>query len=145
VASVPVRQGIGDEEEEPTMNKRSAMLVAAGLVLTLIVGGVAIAVGITGPSSSAAATKTSKHHKHQKPIIKTVRRTVTVHKQAPAAGVAAPVYASAPASSSSNGSGYSSAYPSSGSSYGDDSYEGGSGHGGEDNHGGGSGHGGGDD
>ena len=30
------------------MNKRSALLVSAGLVLTLIVGGLAVAVGLTG-------------------------------------------------------------------------------------------------
>jgi hypothetical protein len=110
------------EEEEPTMNKRSAMLVAAGLVLTLIVGGVAIAVGMTGPSSSAASPKTVKQHKKQKPIIKTVRRTITVHKKAPAAAVAAPVYAASSGTAPSTSSGYASSNTGSGSgsSYGDD-------------------------
>jgi hypothetical protein len=105
------------------MNKRSAMLVAAGLVLTLIVGGVAIAVGMTGPSTSAASPKMVKQHHKQKPIIKTVRRTITIHKKAPAAGVAAPVYVAAPSSSSGYSSGsYSSPSTNSGSgsSYSDD-------------------------
>jgi hypothetical protein len=65
------------------MNKRSAMLMAAGLVLTLLVGGVAIAVGLTGPAASAAAPRVIKHHKAPKPIVKTIRKTVTVHRKAP--------------------------------------------------------------
>ena len=65
------------------MNKRSAMLVAAGLVLTLVVGGVAVAVGMTGPSASSAQPKLTEHRKN-KPIIKTTKKTVTVHKKAKA-------------------------------------------------------------
>jgi hypothetical protein len=116
------------------MNKRSAMLVAAGLVLTLMVGGVAIAIGMTGPSASAASPKTAKQHHKQKPIIKTIRRTVTIHKKAPAAGVAAPVYAASQGSSSVS---YSSV-PRSAPSYGDDGgYEHEDGSGGSGSHGGG--------
>lgn len=100
------------------MNKRSAMLVAAGLVLTLIVGGVAVAVGLTGPASSAAAPRITHKQKARKPIVKTIKRTVTVHKQAPAAAVAAPAVtytsSAAPTSASYSGS------TSSGSSYGED-------------------------
>ena len=65
------------------MNKRSAMLVAAGLVLTLVVGGVAVAVGMTGPEASSAQPKLTQHKKN-KPIVKTTKKTVTVHKKAKA-------------------------------------------------------------
>ena len=64
------------------MNKRSAMLMAAGLVLTMIVAGVAITAGLTGPSASAAAPRAA-HHRAPKPIVKTIRKTQTVHKKAP--------------------------------------------------------------
>ena len=63
------------------MNKRSAMLMAAGLVLTLIVGGVAMSVGLTGPTPSQAAPRAGHRQKAPKPIIKTVKHTVTVHKK----------------------------------------------------------------
>jgi len=67
------------------MNKRSAMLMAAGLVLTLVVGGVAISAGLTGPTASAATPRVVQHH-HRKPIVKTFHKTITVHKQAPSSG-----------------------------------------------------------
>ena len=70
------------------MNKRSAMLMAAGLVLTLIVGGVAMSVGLTGPTPSGAAPR-AEQRRTATPIIKTVKHTVTVHKRGsatPAAG-----------------------------------------------------------
>jgi hypothetical protein len=66
------------------MNKRSAMLMAAGLVLTMIVAGVAITAGLTGPSASAAVPRAVRQ-RPLKPIVKTIRTTRTVHKQAPAA------------------------------------------------------------
>jgi hypothetical protein len=59
------------------MNKRSAMFVAAGLVLTMIVAGLAMAMGVTGPSADAKTTA-----RQSKPIVHTTTRTVTVHKQA---------------------------------------------------------------
>ena len=37
------------------MNKRSAMLIAAGLVLTLGIGGLAVSLGLTGPTPAGAA------------------------------------------------------------------------------------------
>ncbi len=90
------------------MNKRSAMLVAAGLVLTMIVGGVALAVGMTGPASSAAAPRLSRHHKDPKPIVKTIKKTVKVHKKSPQVAVAMPAPTTYSGSSSSTGSsGYS--------------------------------------
>ena len=98
------------------MNKRSAMLVAAGLVLTMIVGGVALAVGMTGPSSSAAAPRLSRHHKDPKPIVKTIKKTVKVHKKAPQVAVAMPATTTYSGSSSYGGS----SGHSGGSSYGSD-------------------------
>ena len=64
------------------MNKRSAMLMAAGLVLTMIVAGIAITAGLTGPSASAATPRAAHHHA-PKPIVKTIHKTETVHKKAP--------------------------------------------------------------
>ena len=98
------------------MNKRSAMLVAAGLVLTMIVGGVALAVGMTGPASSAAAPRLSRHHKDPKPIVRTFKKTVKVHKKSPAVAVAMPATTTY---SGSSGYGGSSGH-SGGSSYGSD-------------------------
>ena len=69
------------------MNKRSAMLMAAGLVLTMIIAGIAISAGLTGLSTSAAAPRVIQPRTH-KPIVKTVRTTRTVHKKAPQAPVA---------------------------------------------------------
>ena len=37
------------------MNERSAVLIAAGLVLTLGIGGLAVSLGLTGPSPVNAA------------------------------------------------------------------------------------------
>jgi hypothetical protein len=65
------------------MNRRSAVMLAGGLVLTLIVGGLAVATGLTGPAVSDAETLTGGAS--AEPIVRTVRRTVTVHKKADAA------------------------------------------------------------
>jgi len=100
------------------MNKRSAMLVAAGLVLTLVVGGVAVAVGMTGPEASSAQPQLTQHKKN-KPIIKTTKKTVTVHKKAKAqAGtvVTVPAASTGTVSSSSAGSSSGSSYDDSSSS-----------------------------
>ena len=63
------------------MNKRSALLLSAGLVLTLIVGGLAVATGLTGPSVSNAVPRAQRSSASE-PVVRTVRRTVTVHKKA---------------------------------------------------------------
>jgi hypothetical protein len=87
------------------MNKRSASMVAAGLILTLVVGGLAVAIGLTGPSVSSAVPRARRTA--SKPVVRTVKRTVTVHKKAEpqTAGVvqvAAPVVpATAPSTSTS--------------------------------------------
>lgn len=90
------------------MNKRSALLVAAGLVLTLIVGGLAVAVGLTGPSVSSAVPRVDRRAESE-PVVRTVRRTVTVHKKAEAkAGEVVQIAAPAMATTSSNDSSQSS-------------------------------------
>jgi hypothetical protein len=65
------------------MNKRSALMLSAGLVLTLIVGGLAVATGLTGPSVSNAVPQAQRSSTSE-PVVRTVRRTVTVHKKADA-------------------------------------------------------------
>ena len=65
------------------MNKRSALMLSAGLVLTLIVGGLAVATGLTGPSVSNAVPRAQRSSTSE-PVVRTVRRTVTVHKKADA-------------------------------------------------------------
>jgi hypothetical protein len=65
------------------MNKRSALMLSAGLVLTLIVGGLAVATGLTGPSVSNAVPRVQRSSSSE-PVVRTVRRTVTVHKKADA-------------------------------------------------------------
>jgi hypothetical protein len=99
------------------MTKKAAMLMAAGLVATLAAGAMALSFGLTGNEPARADTK------DQKPIVRTIRRTVTVEK--PAKGAQQPVQviqlASGPASSASAVSA-----PSTGGSddgYEDDGYE----------------------
>ena len=55
-------------------------LCAAGLILTLVVGGLAVAIGLTGPSVSSAVPRARRAA--VEPMVRTVKRTVTVHKQA---------------------------------------------------------------
>jgi hypothetical protein len=62
------------------MNQRTAMLTAGGLVLAMVVAGVALAMGITGPSQAAAHV--SDGRQVRSPIVRTVSHTETVHRQA---------------------------------------------------------------
>jgi len=71
------------------MDKRSAIIVALGLVAALVIGGVGFAMGMTGPAPSLASTR------QPAPEIRTVRRTVTVHRPAASTPVTAGVTASA--------------------------------------------------
>lgn len=90
------------------MNKRSALLVAAGLVLTLIVGGLAVAAGLTGPSVSSAVPRVDRRAASE-PMVRTVRRTVTVHREAEAkAGEVVQIAAPPMTTTSSNDSSRSS-------------------------------------
>jgi hypothetical protein len=66
------------------MNKRSAMLIAAGLVLTLGIGGLAVSLGLTGPAAVNAADAARAER-----VVRVERRTVTVDRTADAAAGAA--------------------------------------------------------
>jgi hypothetical protein len=96
------------------MKQRSAMMVAAGLVLALGLAGFGLATGMTGPSADAKAV----HPDHRKPIVHTTRHTVTIHKEGEASTGSAPVVAATTASSTTSTA--SSGSDESGS---DDSYE----------------------
>ena len=90
------------------MNKRSALMLSAGLVLTLILGGLAVATGLTGPSVSNAVPRVQRSSTSE-PVVRTVRRTVTVHKKADAkpgqiVQVGAPAATSPSGSSGTSGS-----------------------------------------
>lgn len=63
------------------MNKRSALMVAAGLVLAMVVSASAIVMGITGPSNADASTV--RPNADRAPVVKTTRETQTVHKKSP--------------------------------------------------------------
>ncbi len=97
------------------MNQRTAMLMAGGLVLAMVVAGMALAMGVTSPSQAAAHV--AKTGQERNPIVRTVTRTETVHRQAQTSGSSdgyvgtAGVPATAPA------------YPSSSSWSGDDGAE----------------------
>jgi hypothetical protein len=65
------------------MNKRSAVLIAAGLVLTLAIGGLSVSLGLSGPTPVNAAGPVRPER-----VVKVERRTVTIHRkaEAPSAG-----------------------------------------------------------
>lgn len=63
------------------MNKRSAAIVAAGLVAVLALGGLAYSRGLTGPGVSVAAA--SERVSDPKPIVRTHTKRVVVHRSAP--------------------------------------------------------------
>jgi hypothetical protein len=65
------------------MNKRTALLVASGLVFALVAAGFGIVMGFTGPSDA----KGRVHLKAKKPVVKTVTDHKTVH--VPASGARA--------------------------------------------------------
>jgi len=80
------------------MNKRSAMLIAAGLVLTLGIGGLAVSLGLTGPTPVSAAAAGPER------VVKVERRTVTVHRTAdPARGAATQISSTASGSDDLDG------------------------------------------
>lgn len=80
------------------MNKRSAAIVAAGLVAVLALGGFAYSRGLTGPGVSVAAA--GERVSHPKPIVRTHTKRVVVHRSAPAPAPRI-VYSQAPSTSSS--------------------------------------------
>jgi hypothetical protein len=94
------------------MKKRSAMTVAGGLVAALLAGMVAMSLGFaSGPTATAG-------NEPVKPRVRTIERTVTIHKKAkPKPAQVVTVTAPAPASAQSA--------PSTGASFdeSDDSFE----------------------
>jgi hypothetical protein len=89
-------------------------MLSAGLVLTLIVGGLAVATGLTGPTVSTAVPRAERRAPSE-PVVRTVRRTVTVHKKADAkpgevVRIAAPAAAATSSSDSSGVSGVDDSY-----------------------------------
>jgi uncharacterized membrane protein YgcG len=90
------------------MTKRSAMTMAAGLAMALLVGVVAVSMML----GSASVATASREHK-SKPIMKRHVQTVTVHRTAPATNAPtvrvvhlSPTSGYAPASTTSMSSGY---------------------------------------
>lgn len=61
------------------MNKRSAMLLAAGLVAALLAAGTVVSFSLSGQTASA--------NDAGEPLVLTRHRTVTVHRKADAGGV----------------------------------------------------------
>lgn len=59
------------------MTKRTAMLMAAGVVLALLGGSVALSFGLSGNQTAEAGPG-----KASKPIVRTIHRTIRVEKQA---------------------------------------------------------------
>jgi len=105
------------------MNKRSAAIVAAGLVAVLALGGFAYSRGLTGPGVSVAAA--GERVSHPKPIVRTHTKRMVVHRSAPAPAPRI-VYSQAPSTFSSPASS-SGAQDQSGSddgTYGDDDEDG---------------------
>lgn len=64
------------------MNKRSAMMVAAGLVLAMLVAGMAVAAGLTGPEASAGGSRANGEAQDRAPKVRTITETVTIHRTA---------------------------------------------------------------
>jgi hypothetical protein len=62
------------------MNKRSAMVIAAGLVLALLAGVAAVSLTLGGSGMTTASAVNPK----PKPIVRTEKHTVIIHKQAKA-------------------------------------------------------------
>ncbi len=80
------------------MNKRSAVLIAAGLVLTLAIGGLAVSLGLTGPTPVNAAGPVRPER-----VVKVESRTVTIHRKAESRPPRATITLSAPAADPSMG------------------------------------------
>ena len=85
------------------MNKRSAAIVAAGLVAVLALGGFAYSRGLTGPGVSVAAA--DERVTHLKPIVRTHTKRVVVHRSAPEPAPRI-VYSQAASSGAMDQSGY---------------------------------------
>lgn len=81
------------------MKKRFAMVVAGGLVAALLAGSAALSLGLLGASTASAGGDRTA------PRVRTVERTVTIHKKQKAQAGVRYVIAAAPGASSAAGSG----------------------------------------
>ncbi len=71
------------------MNKRSAVLIASGLVLAMLVASAGIMLGFTGPTRAGGNSVHMRAH-NRKPVVKTVTDRHTVHVTAPVVAGSAP-------------------------------------------------------
>jgi hypothetical protein len=67
------------DKEVGALKKRFALIVAGGLVAVLIAASAALSLGLLGASSAAGGDRTA-------PRVRTIHRTVTVHKEAKPTG-----------------------------------------------------------
>jgi hypothetical protein len=67
------------------MKTRSAILIASSVVATLLAGGTFVAIGGVGPESPSDSAIAGPD---RQPMVRTIHRTVTVHRRADAAGTA---------------------------------------------------------
>lgn len=101
------------------MKKRSAILMAAGLVVALLSGAVAMTIGLSGNGAAEAGGRAK-----QDPIVRTIRRTVTVHKDAnPSDQASVEVVRLSSSSSTMSGPSVSESDDDASESEGEDSYE----------------------
>lgn len=83
------------------MKKRFAILIAGALTAVLLAGSAALSLGLLGARPATAGSDASV------PKVRTIERTVTIHKkQKPRGGAVVTLAASTPASSTSGGEGY---------------------------------------
>ena len=85
------------------MNRRSAITIAAGMALAVIVAAAAIAMGVTGPSSQASAdTPPGATRVDPSPRVKTITRMIEVGTPGGEQGGIVTVQGTAPAPSTSS-------------------------------------------
>jgi hypothetical protein len=73
------RSYLGPDKEVGALKKRFALIVAGGLVAVLIAASAALSLGLLGASSAAGGDRTA-------PQVRTINRTVTVHRKAKPTG-----------------------------------------------------------
>lgn len=78
------------------MKKRSAMVIAGAMVAALLAGSVALSLGMLGAGTATASGDRTT------PRVRTIERTVTIHKKQHASGGTI-TYAISPATSHSSG------------------------------------------
>jgi hypothetical protein len=81
------------------MRKRSAMTIAGALVAALLAGSVAFSLGSLGPGTAAARDARTA------PRVRTIERTVTVHKKRPSSAGTITYAVAAPTSEGSESEG----------------------------------------